>query len=131
MFAASTTFLCDFEHGQGFALRTPHHERRTSIDESYVEYFLGRLNSLSNDYPPERVFNMDEICWRLFEAPRKVLAGKASETVKLQSRIGGEASFTALGAISCAGQKLPLWVFAKGWTAQSERKFGTHPDAIM
>jgi hypothetical protein len=101
------------------------------IDESYVEYFLGRLNSLSNYYPPERVFNVDETCWRLFEAPRKVLAEKRSDTVQLQSRTGEKALFTAVGAISCAGQRLRLRVLEKGRTAQFERKFGNHPDVIM
>jgi hypothetical protein len=130
-FCASTTFLHDLEKRQSLSLRTPHQERRTVLDEDYATYFLGRLDSLSNDYPPDLVFNMDETCWRLFEGPQKVLAEKGSETVKLASRTGEKTSFTALGAISAAGQKLHLWVLAKGTTRRCERKFGTHPDIIV
>jgi hypothetical protein len=61
--AASSTFLSAFERGQGLSLRTPHHERRSIFDENYVDYFLKRLNSLSKDYPPEVIFNVDETCW--------------------------------------------------------------------
>jgi hypothetical protein len=82
-FCASTTFLRDMEARQGLSLRTPHHERRTTLDDRVVASFLDRLNSLSNDYPMDLVFNMDETCWRLFETRRKVLAEKGTETVKL------------------------------------------------
>jgi hypothetical protein len=48
--------------------------------------------------------------------------------VKLQSKNSEKTSFTALGAISAAGRKLPLWVVAKGRTHGCELKFGNHPD---
>jgi hypothetical protein len=78
------------------------------LDESYAAYFLERLNSLSNDYPPDKVFNMDETYSRLFEAPQKVLAGKEAETVKLRAPIREKTFFSALGAISASGQKRPF-----------------------
>jgi hypothetical protein len=37
-----------------------------------------------------------------------MLAEKGCDTVKPESITGEETSFTALGAISCAGEKLPL-----------------------
>jgi hypothetical protein len=100
--------LRDFGRRQGLALRRLHYERRSALDETSVDYFPGRLNSLLNNSPLERIFNMDETCWRLFETPRKVLAEKGSDTVNLESTTGEKVSFTALGAISCASQKLPL-----------------------
>jgi hypothetical protein len=92
----------------------PHKERRTPLDKEYAAYFLNRLNSLSNDYPPDLVFNMNETCWRLFEGPTKGPDGKRAETVKLWSRKSEKTSFTAFGAISVSGQKLPIWLVAKG-----------------
>jgi hypothetical protein len=130
-FCASTTFLRDMEHRQGLSLRTPHHERRTTLDEDYTTYFLERLGTLPDTYPPECVFNLDETSWRLFEGPRKVLAEKGSETVKLRSKTSEKTSFTAIGAISAAGEKLPLWVLAKGKSPRCEHKFGTHPDIVV
>jgi hypothetical protein len=119
------------ERRQGLSLRTPHKERRTTLDEEYAAYFLRRLDTLSNDYPPDLVFNMDETCWRLFEAPRKVLAEKGTEIVKLAGTSSEKTSFTALGGISAAGDKLPLWILAKGKTPRSEGKFGTHSNVIL
>jgi hypothetical protein len=74
---------------------------------------------------------MDETCWRLFEAPQKVLSEKVAETVKLRAPTSEKTSFTALGTISASGQKLLLWVLAKGNTPRSERKFGAHPGVIL
>jgi hypothetical protein len=51
---------------------------------------------------------MDETCWRPFETPRKVVAEKGCDTIRLESITGEKASFTALGAISSAGEKLPF-----------------------
>jgi hypothetical protein len=130
-FCTSTTFLHEFQTRQGLSLRTPHKERRAELDESYAAYFLERLNRLSNDYRPDKVFNMDETCWRLFEASQKVLAEKGAETVKLRAPKSKKTSFSALGAISTSGQRLPLWVLAKGKTPRSERKFGAHPGFIL
>jgi hypothetical protein len=130
-FCASSTFMRDMETRQGLSLRTPHQERRTCLNQDYAASFLDRLNNIHSDYPPELVFNMDETCWRLFETPRKVLAEKGAETVKLQSKTSKKISFTALGAIPAIGEKLPLWVVAKGKTQRSEQKFGTHPDVFF
>jgi hypothetical protein len=130
-FAASRTFLRDFERRQSLFLRTPHHEQRSALDERDVDYFLMRLNSLSNDVLPELIFNVDETGWRLCEVPRKVLAKKGSDTVKLEWTTGEKTPCTALGARSCASHKLPLWVLAKEWTVQCERKFGHHPMVIL
>jgi hypothetical protein len=66
-----------------------------------------------------------------FRSPSTVLAEKGRDTVKLESTTGEKTSFTALGAISWAGEKLPLWVLAKGRTVHCERKFEPHPKAIF
>jgi hypothetical protein len=59
------------------------------------------------------------------------LAEKELDTIKLEPITGEKTSLTALSVISCAGQKLPLWMLAKGRTVQCERKFRHHPMAIL
>jgi hypothetical protein len=86
-----------------------------ALDQQYIDSFLSGLNSFSDDYPPEIVFNMDEACWTAFEASRKT--GE-----KLRAMNGGKTSFTALDAIFCAGETLSLWVLAKGRTDRCEPK---------
>jgi hypothetical protein len=109
----------------------PHKERRTPFSKEYDAYRLNRLNNLSNDYPPDLVFNMDETRWRRFERPTKVLAENGAEMVKLRSKKSRKAVFTAIGTISVTGQKFPFWVVAKRTMQRCERKFGTHPNAFI
>jgi hypothetical protein len=112
-------------------MRKPHAEKRTTIDTDYVTHFRARMNALPEYYPPELVFNMSETCRRLYEAPRGVLEEKGKETVKLRSHESVKTSFTAFGPIVCSGDKLPLWVIAKGEAQLSEAKFESHPEIII
>jgi hypothetical protein len=101
------------------------------MDQDYATYFRQRMNRLPEDQPPELVFHMDETCWRLYDAPGRVLEEKGKQTVKLCSHQSEKTSFTAFGGITCSGDKLPLWVIAKGKTERSEAKFGSHPGIII
>jgi hypothetical protein len=112
-FALSTTFLKEFGNRNGFSFKTWHYERRSARDQTNVNYFLGWLKLFPYDDPPELVFTMDETCWRLFEAPRRVVAEKCLDAEKLQFTNGEQKFFTTLGAISCAGEKLLFRVLCK------------------
>jgi hypothetical protein len=130
-FCPSSPFLHGLEKRHGLTMRRSHAERRTEINEAYARYFCDRTNALCEGYPPELVFNLDEICWRLFKAPRWTLEEKGKETVKLRSHTSQETSLAAFGGITCNGDKLPLWVVAKGKTTQMKVKFDPHPGIIM
>jgi hypothetical protein len=112
-------------------LRTPHAERRSHIDEDQAELFIRHLNSAPSDYPRSRIYNFDETCWRIYMGPRKVIADKGTDTVKLVCSTGEKLSVTAFGTISAEGEKLPLWVVTKGKTKRCLNKFGDQPDAIF
>jgi hypothetical protein len=109
----------------------PHAEKRTAIAEDYAKWFCERMNTLPQDYPPELVFNMDETCWRLYEAHRTVLEEKGKETVKLRANRSEKTAFTAFGGITCSGEKLPFSIIAKGKTTRSEMKLGSHPGLVI
>jgi hypothetical protein len=130
-FCASSTFTSSFMKRWNLSLRTPHAERRAHIDEDQVEMFTSRLNSASSDYPLNRILNFDETCWKIYMGPKKVIAEKGTDTVKLQATTGEKLSLTAFGVISAAGEKLPLWVIAKGKTERSLRKFGEIPGVVF
>jgi hypothetical protein len=82
-------------------------------------------------YPPELIFNADEICWSLYEVPRRFLAEKGSETVKIKSTARQKVSFTALGTISAEGDTPPLWLITKGETDRCHWRFGEHPNVLI
>ena len=77
------------------------------------------------------IINMDETCWRLYEGPRKVLAEKGAENVKLKYEVSEKTAVTAIGTIRSNGDKLPMWVITKGKTARSLTKLGEHENAIL
>jgi hypothetical protein len=85
---------------------TLHVETRTTIDADYVTYFRERMNTLTEYHPPELLLNMDETCWRLYEARMRILKEKGKK----------KTSFTAFRWITCSGDKFPLCVIAKGKT---------------
>jgi hypothetical protein len=70
------------------SLRTPHRERRTPIDQDSAEYFLEELVKAKLKYPPNRIFNFDETCWKRFLGSHVVLAEKGSKAVKLKAGQG-------------------------------------------
>ena len=130
-FTASNRWRKRFLDEKVLSLRTPHTERRTTIDEDYVAFFLSRMESLKDDYPPSRVVNFDETCWRFSELPRFIPAEKGTETVKLKCAQGEKQSVTAIGAITADGQKLPFWILAKGKTDRVLHKFGTPGQTVL
>jgi hypothetical protein len=68
-------------------------------------------------------------CWR--HVNRKKPPLRQLSPYNRESTTGEKTSFTALGDISCAGEKLPLWVLAKGRTGHCERKSGPHRKVIL
>jgi SH3-like domain-containing protein len=63
--------------------------------------------------------------------PRKVIAEKGTDTVKLVCSTGEKLSVTAFGTISAEGEKLPLWVVTKDKTKRCLNKFGDQTDVIF
>jgi hypothetical protein len=50
------------------------------------------------------------------------------ETVKIKTARSEKEFFTAFGAISADGTKLPLWIITRGRTSRSHAKFGDHDE---
>jgi hypothetical protein len=50
--------------------------------------------------------------------------------VKLKRPVGDKLSITAFGTVTAAGDKLPLWILAKGRTQRCLKKFGQHENVI-
>jgi hypothetical protein len=108
-------------------MRNSNAEKRMTIDADQPTYFHERMNTLPGDSPLGLGFNMNETGWRLYEAPRRVLEEKEKNTVKLRSHKNEKTLFIAFGGIACTGDKLSLWMIAKGKATPNEGKFGSDP----
>ena len=123
-FAASNKWEQGFLKRANLSLRTPSVDRRGVISEEYAAYFLMRVEAAFGRLPPEFIYNMDETCWRFINAPRLVIGEKGSAAVKLCTKKSPKKSFTAIGTITAAGDRLPLWILTKGKTNACLGKFG-------
>ena len=105
--------------------------KRTEINCRIVKTFLHRLDACKSEYPLHRIYNFDETCWKVIQHPKLIIGEKGTESVKLTSTMNDKVSLTAFGAISAAGEKLPLWVIVKGKTDRVHEKIvkgKTDPD---
>jgi hypothetical protein len=80
-------------------------------------------------WAPELVINMDETSWRQINAGRLTIDEKGAETVNCYFRPDLKTCLTAVAAITAAGEKLPLWILARGKTTRCETRHRSH-DAI-
>ena len=130
-FCASTTFVSDFMERNNLSYRKPHAERRTNISDEYVQIFQDKLKIIFQKYPKERIFNMDETCWKISNTPAKVIHKIGVPTIKIQSVQNEKLTLTAIATIDANGSKLPLWIIAKGKTNRSEKKFGKSNENLI
>jgi hypothetical protein len=130
-FAASSRYARNFENRWALSLRLPHAERRTNVDLMINHDFAESLRGYRQRFADDHIFNCDETSWNIQYGPRRVLYEKGAPTVKLVKRVGDKQSVTAIGTISLQGQKLPLWVIAKGKSQTCEKKYGYHPSTVF
>ena len=123
-FCASTTFVSDFMKRNKLSYRKPHGEKRTIISSDHVNTFKHNLEKAYQDYPKERIFNMDETCWKISPTPLKVISKTGVPTVKINASQNQKLSLTAIATVDANGKKLPLWLLVKGKTIRCEKKLG-------
>jgi hypothetical protein len=62
--------------------------------------------------------------WLVLWQPRKTVAGKGVESVKIEVSGDPKAGFTLIDPITASGQRLPLFLIAKGLTPKCYKQFG-------
>lgn len=130
-FSISDKWVHGFKKRNNLVCRAPHPEKRTVIKEDIVTYFLNSLRTCMFNYPPNRIINIDETAWKLYESPKLVIVEKGIKTINLNIDVSSKISITAIGGITASGEKLQLWVIAKGKTDVSLRKFGDRKNIVF
>jgi hypothetical protein len=80
-----------------------------------------------DQYSPDKIFNMDETSWKFLNHGAFTIADTGAEGVQCHFSADAKDCITAIATISAAGDKLPLWVLAKGKTQRCERRYRALP----
>jgi hypothetical protein len=122
-FWASNRWRRNFLKRRHLSLRKLHPKRRTAPDDEVIAQFLGQFEEALATYRPDRIFNMDETSWKFLNNGKLTLADTGTEGVHCHFSTDPKECVTAIATISAAGERMPLWVIAKGTTVRSEQKF--------
>jgi hypothetical protein len=115
-------WLARFLASHHLSLRKPHIKRRSDPDDDSVCAFLAEIEWIMSAIPPGKVVNADETGWRVVDGELRTVANVGAESVTCRFPCDEKMSVTVIAAVSFAGDKLPLWVIAKGKTVRCESK---------
>ena len=71
----------------GFSFRSPHVKRRSTPNDWIVASFLAQMESVTEQFTPELIVNIDETCWRLINGRIKTLAKTGATEVTLTTPV--------------------------------------------
>ena len=126
-FRASASWRKKLLKEAGLSIRKPHTKRRTEPNDNMVAKFLADVEAAKAEVGQEYMFNADETCWRVFNGTLKTITRKGADEVIVNSVADAKTGITVLAPINMAGDKLPLWMLAKGLTVDCEAKFRNDP----
>ena len=126
-FTAGRTYLKKFLKRHGLSLRVPHVRRRTAPDDEKVAEFLLDVDAVRDQFPENLIYNVDETCWRLLNGPVKTLAATGQEEVAVDAACNPKTDITVIAAVTKAGDRLPLYLLAKGKTPRCMDKYRNSP----
>ena len=126
-FEAGPKLVRSFLERHNLSLRKPHLKRRTEPDDTNVSAFLQRVDLVFCQFPKSLVFNVDETCWRLVNGTLKTVARTGADAVNVAAKSTTKTDITVIAACSADGEKLPLWILARGKGKKSEEKFRNCP----
>ena len=127
-FQAGRTLVENFLKRWNLSMRKPHLRRRTAPDDHAIGRFLLEMNLAQMQFPPSLILNVDETCWRLINGQVRTLARTGQEDVHVMTRLTEKSDITAIACVTLSGERLPLWIIAKGTTPVCEEKFRTAPN---
>ena len=124
---AGRTFLDNFLDRQGLSMRMPHVRRRTLPDDDQVASFLADMDASQFQFPDSDVFNIDETCWRLVNGRLRTLAVRGQDEVDVKCGADPKSDITVICGCSRSGDRLPIYLLAKGKTPRCTQRFRDSP----
>jgi AcrR family transcriptional regulator len=114
-------FLRQFMTRNHLSYRCVRAARRCEVRSDEVERFQRELLAAYRDFPQSDIVNADESVWLVLWQTHKTIAEKGVESVKIQVSGDPKAGFTFIGTITARGQRLPLFLVAKGRTPKCHK----------
>ena len=122
-YSFSDGLLLGFMECFNLSSRVPHMKRRTNPNDEQVSHFLENMELVNLQFPHDLIFNIDETCWRITNGKLKTIAPKGSDQVNITLKEDPKKCLTVIACCSKSGDRLPLWLIAKGKTTLCEQKF--------
>lgn len=107
--------------------RVPHLKRRTSPDDQQVALFVNHMQLVNSQFPDDLIINVDETCWCIINGKLRTVASKGADDVRVILNDDQKKCLTVVASCTKAGERLPLWLIAKGKTNVCERKYRNDP----
>jgi hypothetical protein len=117
-------FLRDFMTRNHLSYRCVRAARRCEVRPDEVERFQRELLAAYRDFPRWHIVNADESMWLVLWQPRKAVAEKGVESVKIEVSGDPKAGFTLIRAITARSQRLTSFLVVKGLTPKCHKQFG-------
>jgi hypothetical protein len=124
----SPAWVAYYADKQKLSFKLGHPGRRPAPNDLEVATFIEQAQEIIASRP-NKVFNMDETCWRIINGGLlKTACVRGQDNVRIHTVPSPKDGVTAIATISATGEKLPLWVIAKGTTDVCEHKYRTAPE---
>jgi hypothetical protein len=122
-FTASNKWRRGFMNRHGFSIRKPHPKRRPAVDDEQRSVFIETMTEILTRLPASVVLNMDETSWKLINHHIRTVADTGAEGISCLFDGDPKTCVIAIATINAAGEKLPLWIVAKGKTGRCENRY--------
>jgi hypothetical protein len=127
-FKASWHFIQDSRHRNRWSLRRPSFKRRPKPTKADVQDFIIEVHTYLQNYPRDRVINIDETNWRTLAGGFLTWAHTGIESVQCQIENDVKEGVTVIAAVDAEGGKLPLTVIGKGKTERCLNGYQLPPE---
>lgn len=123
-------WVMGFMKRHNLSSRIPHIKRRTNPNDQHVSLFLSNMELVKLQFPDDLILNVDETSWRITNGRLHTVTIKGSDHVAVQMKEDPKKCLTVIACCTKSGERLPLWMIAKGKTEACEQRYRTDPRLV-
>jgi hypothetical protein len=112
-FLTSSGFMRGLKQRNGFSAGRSHDKHRLAQDAIAIDRCTNEMTEVFDSVPSDHISNPDETSWRLYSNGIVIWAPTGTNAAQIAINCDEKDYFTALAAVSAAGQKFPICLIAK------------------